>query len=123
MTTRTTSSLRLIRALFLAALLFALTMASLPQPPLLPGQPGDKVQHMLAFTVLAALANLGYPRMAKWKILAALAAFGALIEAVQIVPALRRDASLLDWLADAAAIAVTLGLLTLVQKMSARRVA
>lgn len=116
MTWHTISSLWIIRALLLAALLFALVMASLPQPPQLPGQPGDKIQHILAFTALSALAALAYPQAPKWKIFAALCGFGALIEVVQMFPALHRDASLLDWLADCAAIIVTLGLMRLIQR-------
>ena len=39
-----------------------------------------------------------------------LAAFGAAIELFQALPALHRDAEVLDWLADMAAAAVALGL-------------
>lgn len=113
----------LLQALFLAAMLLALVMASLPQPPQLPGEPSDKVQHILAFTVLTLLASLAWPHAPKWKILAALSAFGTLIEAVQAIPALHRDASLLDWLADTAAIAVTLGLAPLARRMARCRAA
>jgi VanZ family protein len=37
-----------------------------------------------------------------------LSAFGALIEIVQAVPALHRDSSALDWLADTGAVLVVL---------------
>lgn len=121
MSAQTDQRLRMTRALFIAAMIFALTMASLPHPPELPGQPSDKIQHILAFTVLSALASLAYPRSAKWKILLSLSFFGALIEVVQAIPALHRNASLLDWLADTAAITITLGLLALVQRMTVRR--
>ena len=45
---------RLFQILFWGALAFAFVMASLPQPPAIPGDPGDKVLHVLAFLVLGA---------------------------------------------------------------------
>ena len=104
---------RLFRLLFWSALLFAFVMAVLPHPPRLPGEPGDKIQHILAFTVLSALAPLAYPRARLLAIAAALSAFGVLIELIQAIPALNRDSSALDWLADSAAIAIVLGLAAL----------
>jgi len=103
----------LIRLLFFGAVLFALVMASLPQPPQIPGQPSDKVQHIIAFVVLTVLARAAYPAVHPWKILVSLGGFGALIEAVQAIPALHRDASMLDWLADCMAVAVTLCVLAI----------
>jgi hypothetical protein len=101
---------RLLRLLFWSALIFAFVMAVLPHPPRLPGAPGDKIQHILAFSVLSALAPPAYPRVRLLAIAAGLSAFGVLIEIVQTVPALHRDGSVLDWFADSAAIAVLLGL-------------
>ena len=46
---------RFIRLLFWGAALFALIMALDPHPPSFPGEPSDKVEHMIAFAVLAAL--------------------------------------------------------------------
>ena len=45
------------RLLLLLATLFALVMACIPQPPQLPGQPSDKLQHIVAFVVLTLLAQ------------------------------------------------------------------
>lgn len=104
---------RLLRFAFWAAALFALVMASLPRPPQLPGDPSDKVQHILAFAVLAALAASAYARTALVRIALGLSAFGALIELVQTIPALHRDASWLDWLADTVSAAAVLGLVAL----------
>ena len=95
-------------ALFWAALSFAFVMAVLPHPPELPGDPSDKVQHIMAFTALTALALAAFPRTSPVRIGLWLAAFGALIEFVQMIPALYRDASVLDWLADCAAVLVIL---------------
>lgn len=96
--------------LFWAAAVFALVMALLPKPPQLPGSPSDKVQHILAFSVLAALGANAYPRIRLLKLGASLSLFGALIEALQTIPQLNRDASAIDWLADTAAVAVVLSL-------------
>lgn len=99
--------------IFWAAAIFALVMALLPQPPHLPGSPSDKVQHILAFSVLAALAVSAYPAVRLPRIGAVLSLFGASIEALQVIPQLHRDASGLDWLADTAAVAIVLSLLRL----------
>lgn len=87
--------------MFWAASLFALVMAMLPNPPQIVDA-SDKVQHMLAFALLAGLAALAWPR----RLLAiglGLFAFGGLIELLQTIPALHRDAQAADWLADVAA--------------------
>lgn len=94
----------LFRILFWLAAIFAFTMASLPHPPPIPGAPSDKVQHILAFTCLALLGSLAYPRLGILKLVLGLSAFGALIEMVQLVPNLHRDAQAVDWLADTVAV-------------------
>lgn len=91
------------RPLFWAAAAFAFVMAVIPHPPHLPGSPSDKFQHIVAFLVLAALGRLAYPATRKRKLLLGLAAFGAIIEIAQAIPALHRDTDPLDWLADVAA--------------------
>jgi VanZ family protein len=88
-------------------------MALLPKPPEIPGEPGDKIQHMIAFFTLGALAAASWRDRTLGQLFAGLAAFGAAIEVFQMVPALHRDAELLDWLADMAAAAVALGLVRL----------
>ena len=107
---------RLLPFAFWAALIFAFVMAVLPKPPQLPGQPSDKIQHVLAFTVLAGLAAAAYPRVGLVKILLLLSAFGALIEFVQMVPDLHRDG---DWVADTLAAGAVLLLAGLVRKRMA----
>lgn len=101
----------IIRTVFFSAVLFAMVMASLPQPPEIPGQPTDKTQHIFAFAVLSLLARLSYPAARHWTLFTSLAAFGALIELVQTIPDLGRDASILDWLADCGAVAVMMGIM------------
>ena len=94
-----------LRPLFWLLAAFALVMALLPKPPNLPiDQFGDKFAHMLAFAVLAGVANLGWRSIKAWRIVLWLSAFGALIEVLQLIPALHRDSDLRDWLADTAAI-------------------
>jgi VanZ family protein len=102
------SASRTARATFWAAAAFALVMAALPHPPRVPGEPNDKVEHIIAFATLAALGSFAYPRAALLRLLAGLSLFGAFIEVVQAIPALHRDSDVMDWLADTAAAAVVL---------------
>jgi VanZ family protein len=89
---------------------FAFVMALLPHPPEIPGESGDKIQHMMAFFTLAALAASGWrDRRVVW-LFVGLAGFGAAIELFQAIPALHRDAEFGDWLADMAAAAAGLSL-------------
>ena len=99
---------RTARVTFWTAACFAFVMAILPHPPEMPGQPNDKVQHIVAFATLAALSAFAYPRSGFLKLLGGLSLFGALIELVQAIPALHRDSDIVDWLADTAAVAVVL---------------
>lgn len=100
MSARVAPNLRGRRLLFWVAIVFAFVMAILPHPPQIPGAPSDKVQHIMAFVALAGLGYWAYPRAQKRLLLVGLAAFGALIEVVQAIPALHRDSDPADWLAD-----------------------
>jgi VanZ family protein len=99
---------RSARSLFWAAAAFAFAMAVVPHPPEVPGEPNDKVQHIIAFATLALLGSFAYPKAALTRLLVGLSIFGALIEVVQAIPALHRDSDVLDWLADTAAVIVVL---------------
>ena len=101
---------RSARAIFWAAATFAFVMAILPHPPEVPGEPNDKVEHIVAFATLAALGSFAYPRVPLLRLLAGLSLFGAFIEVVQAIPALQRDSDVWDWVADTAAVAVVLAL-------------
>jgi len=83
-------------------------MALLPHPPQLPAAPGDKVQHMLAFCTLGAIAAAGWRKRSLLTLFVALCLFGGAIELLQMIPALHRDAEATDWLADMVAAAVSL---------------
>lgn len=94
-----------IRILFWCALVGATTLAIMPQPPQLPTDSlGDKFNHVLAFTVMAIFARLGWPALSRLRIIAGLSALGALIEVVQAIPALHRDCDVRDWVADTLAV-------------------
>ena len=99
---------RTAHAIFWAAAAFAFVMAALPHPPKVPGEPNDKVQHIIAFATLALLGSFAYPRTELTRLLIRLSLFGALIEIVQAIPMLHRDSDLLDWLADTVAAAAVL---------------
>lgn len=101
---------RTAQTTFWTAAVFAFVMAVLPHPPQVPGEPNDKVEHIIAFATLATLAAFAYPRAALVKLLIGLSLFGALIEVAQAIPALQRDSDIKDWIADTAAVAVVLAL-------------
>lgn len=104
------------RLLFWLALAFAFVMAVVPHPPRLPGEPSDKIQHIVAFITLTALGYASFGRAAWLKLLIGLSIYGAVIEVVQMVPALHRDSDVLDWVADTAAVASVLALVRLFRR-------
>jgi VanZ family protein len=99
---------RAARIAFVISACFAFVMASVPHPPTIPGQPPDKILHMLTFAALGGLAAYGFRPVSVAPLFWKLTAFGALIELVQAIPALRRDSDILDLLADMAAALVAL---------------
>lgn len=96
------------RALFWLLSLFALVMALIPHPPDIPGNPSDKIQHIVAFATLSLVGSIAYSRAKLLSLLVALSLFGAFIEVAQAIPALHRDSDPLDWAADTLACAVVL---------------
>jgi hypothetical protein len=96
------------QGLLFAALAFTLTMAWLPQPPAVPGNPNDKVQHIAAFVCLSLLGAMAFPAFPLTRLGERLTFLGAIIEVVQAIPALHRDCDIRDWIADTLAIIVTL---------------
>ena len=118
MTVQSLADSRPLRFLFWAAVVFAFVMAVIPHPPKLPGEPNDKIQHIVAFTTLALLGSWAYSRTRPLKLLAGLSLFGAAIEVIQAIPMLHRDSDVLDWLADTAAVLVVLLLIRVVRRAS-----
>lgn len=101
---KTAPLLRALAVLFWLALGVTLVMALLPRPPVAALGLNDKLQHMAAFAVLSLLAWLAFPRQRLRVLFLALAAIGGLIEILQMIPALHRDADVKDWIADCLAI-------------------
>ena len=83
------------------AVLVVLVLSVIRTAQPLPGQYGDKIEHALAFFVLAALAGIGHAGSAlASRLMIALIGCGLLIECIQwCIP--WREFSLLDWAADA----------------------
>jgi VanZ family protein len=91
-------------ATFWVVMLFTYVSAMLPgdMAPTLGST--DKVDHISAFLTLSLLARLAYPRRSLWLTGLALSFFGAFIEFSQAIPFIHRDADVMDWAADTAAI-------------------
>lgn len=105
---KTSTARSAARLLFWPAV--ALTMYGAFSPP---GRmagllPWDKAEHFVAFYALCLLGLLAFPRTRPLVIGLALSAFGGLIEIVQALPLVHRDADWRDWLADTVAIAAVL---------------
>ena len=109
----------LLRFVFWSALSFAVVMALLPHPPMLPPDLDDKALHILAFATLSVLGAAAYPGTRLWKLGGALCMLGAAIEFAQMIPLLNRDAQLGDWTADALAVVITLGAVAVIRHVFA----
>lgn len=94
---------RAARIAFVFCACFAFVMAAVPHPPSIPGQPSDKIMHMLAFATLGALGAYGFRKTGVAVLFVGLTAFGAAIELVQAIPQLHRDSEIVDLIADMAA--------------------
>ncbi|QIQ87520.1 VanZ family protein [Erythrobacter sp.] len=91
---------KLFQAAFWGALCSAFALAIMPEPPGVLAAVDDKLQHLLAFLILGALAALAYPGVRLILLLLGLAVFGGLIEGVQASPQIGRTPDIVDWLAD-----------------------
>ena len=108
------------RAIFAVALVATLIAATLP-PAVAPTLgASDKINHMAAFVVLGALAAWTWPRTNVLAIAIAMSAFGAVIELVQALPVVGRDAEVADWAADTVAVGITLLIVALVRRAATR---
>ena len=82
--------------------------AVVPFPAPIERQFSDKFLHMLAFSTLTVLGTTAFRRTSPLVLAALLSASGAVIELVQMVASLNRNAEFLDWVADTAAVFITL---------------
>lgn len=112
---------RAARILLVAAACFAFIMAAAPHPPRIPGEPPDKILHMLAFAVLGGLSAYSFPNRSIAFLFAALMIFGGLIEIVQAIPALHRDSELADWIADGIAALTSLAAARWIERRASRQ--
>lgn len=96
------------RVLFLTTLLLVTDLAlqpGLPTPPEIFGP--DKIEHIMAFFVLTALARMGWPRRA-WTSAILMFAYGVGIEIAQAMTTVGRNASAADVVADVIGISIGL---------------
>lgn len=75
------------------------------------GLPWDKANHALAFLVLTILTGMGWPRLPRVWLFGMMLVGGVVIELAQGLPAIGRDADVLDVAADA--VGAVAGLLVL----------
>ncbi|MET1756810.1 hypothetical protein ABVV53_15295 [Novosphingobium sp. RD2P27] len=90
-----------------------------------PGPAGEIIsdgttRHILAFLVLPWLLMAAYPRLSLWWVFAAHAVFGGVIELAQLIMAVGRHGSWLDWMLDlvttATAIAIAIAVRHIVRR-------
>jgi hypothetical protein len=107
----------LARLAFAAACVVTL-VAALTPPDDHPLQvlPWEKSNHLLAFGVLAILGAVAAPRLPLLTLGALLAGLGGLIELMQALPLVHRDADLRDVAIDAAAVLAVLVPVALVRR-------
>ena len=108
------------RVIFWLALAVSLAMALNPHPPHMPPAFNDKMQHFALFAGLTILALFAYRRARLVALGLALSGYGALIEFLQMIPALHRSSEFLDWVADSVATAAVLAVVALLRLRRAR---
>lgn len=106
--------------LFGAAVLIIYGLAIMPSDKALDLGGGDKINHIAAFLFLTLFGRWALRATGRLRLAIGLSFFGALIEATQAIPALNRDASAWDWIADSAAIGVALLLAWPVERLLRR---
>ncbi len=111
---------RLPRLIFAVVMIGTVIAAILPNAEAPDLGDGDKINHIAAFVTLSVLAAWAWPRTAPWRIGLWLSALGALIEFVQAIPFIARDAEWGDWIADTAAAVITLSIIWLLRRLMPR---
>lgn len=117
---------RLIACHLLWRTLFCISIAAITwlgftsEPYPIPSSASDKVNHLLAFTELAILTRLGWPRLSLLPPLLVLTSFGLALELGQSITPWR-DFALSDLLADVIGIVLGYGLMTLLFRLTGIR--
>lgn len=111
---------RLPRVAFAIALVGTLVAALLPDATAPDLGDGDKVNHIVAFATLSVLAAWAWPRTQVWRIALWLSALGALIEGLQAIPFIARDAEWADWIADTNATIITMVIVWILRRLLPR---
>lgn len=111
---------RLPRVIFFVTLIGTLLAAFLPDAdaPTLGGS--DKLNHIAAFVTLSVLAAWAWPRTRLWRIAVAMSAIGGMIELVQAIPFIARDAEWADWYADSTAAVAALAVVAAFREVQRR---
>lgn len=105
---------------FYALASFIFYLATTPHAYPIPSSSNDKINHFLAFVVLAILLSQVHRRLGNIGVFISLATYGFAIEVAQhFLP--WRSFSLLDWLTDLAGIVVGLVIVGLFTRWLARR--
>jgi VanZ family protein len=82
----------------------------------------DKIQHAMGFFLLASSASIGFPRKARF-FYVGLVLYGALMEVLQGLLTVTRQASVYDWMADVAGILLSIILLNTLKVISNKETA
>ncbi len=107
------------RALFAVTLFATLAAALLPGSQVPDLGAGDKINHIAAFVTLSIIAAAAWPYARLWQIGILMSAFGAVIEGLQALPIIARDAEWADWYADTLAAIVALTIVAVVRQLRA----
>lgn len=86
------------------------------------GEIDDRLQHIIAFATMAALAAAAFPGTPLVRLAERLSFFGAVLELVQALPFVHRDCQLEDWLFDSAAVFAVLYAVQLMRQRARRTV-
>nr|WP_295662312.1 teicoplanin resistance protein VanZ [Polymorphobacter sp.] len=111
---------RLPRIIFAVLLVGTFIAAILPNAEAPDLGDGDKINHIAAFITLSLAAAWAWPRAALWRIALWLSALGGLIEIVQAIPFIARDAEWNDWIADTVAVVISLAIVGLLRRLFTR---
>lgn len=111
---------RLPRIIFAVVLIGTFIAATLPNAEAPDFGDGDKINHIVAFITLSLAAAWAWPRAAVWRIGLWMSAIGGLIELVQAIPFIARDAEWGDWFADTVAAVIALSIVALLRRLLPR---